>query len=411
LTLFALPVAGVSAAGAIEAGAAPASQGVVTGLFYTGDAYGTEANVGQTVMSGKSALVALGCTTTAGVHHANTIATVSVPGVLTTGAVDSTADTLAITGGVESTTSSDVHDVNVIAGVITADEVTAVSATSHDGTGFHVTDAGSGIVNLAINGVPVTAAPPPNTTIPLPGVGSVVLNEQVQHIGANTASFTVNMIHVNVTAALPGIAPGTQIIVAHATSDLELNKAGPLDGHAYGTAADVSGLVVSGRTALVIMPCGGTRGAGRSNDIAGVSVPGVVSTGTVTDTAQGTVSGQSASGETTSTVQTANLLAGVVTADLITADAHASNAGGTITLGDTGSTFGNLVVNGQSFPADVPPNTMMSGGGLTIWLHRVIQRSNSIEVRMIEVIVTGPNAGGLQIGLDLRVAVAEASVH
>jgi hypothetical protein len=30
---------------------------------------------------------------------------------------------------------------------------------------------------------------------------------------------------------------------------------------------------------------------------------------------------------------------------------------------------------------------------------------------MIEVIVTGPNAGGLQIGLDVRVAVAEASVH
>ena len=156
--------------------------------------------------------------------------------------------------------------------MISATEVQAVSATTHDAGGFSVSAAGTGLVNLVVGGVPITAVPPPNTTIPLPGVGKVVLNEQIQNIGATVASFTVNMIHLYVTAALPGIASGTEVVVAHATSDLELNKFGSLDGVAYGSSVKLSNVVVSGRTAVVYMPCGGTHGHIRTNSVAGVSV-------------------------------------------------------------------------------------------------------------------------------------------
>ena len=197
------------------------------------------------------------------------------------------------------------------------------------------------------------------------------------------------MIHVSVTVDLPGIAKGTQIIVAHAKSDLELNKAGSLDGKAYGTKANVGNLVISGPSALVTMPCDGTNGKVKTNSVASVNVPNVISTGTVTDTAQGTINATTASGETTSTVQTVNLLAGLVTADTVKADAHAAKTGGAITLSDAGSTFVNLVVNGQPISADVAPNTKITVGNLTIWLHRVLMNSNRIEVRMIEIIVNG----------------------
>ena len=98
---------------------------------------------------------------------------------------------------------------------------------------------------------------------------------------------------------------------------------------------------------------------------------------------------------------------------MVKADAHASNSGGTLTFSDDGSMFVDLHVAG--FPDigdDVPPNTRLHIVGLgTLWLHRVIQTSNSIEVRMIEVIVTEANSFGIAIGTDIRVAVAEASVH
>jgi hypothetical protein len=380
-------------------------------LFYTGNAYGTYANVGNTVVSGKSALITFGCTTTAGQHFSNTIASVHIPSVLDTGAVNSTGATIATTGSVASTTSADVHGVSLLGGVITATEVAAVSTTSNDSGGFHFDSTGTGIVNLAINGVPVTVAPPPNTTVPLPGIGSVVLNEQIQHQGPNAASFTVNMIHVTITASLPGITAGTQVVVAHAASDLELNKSGRLDGVAYGSTVNLSNVVVSGRMAVQYMPCGGTGGRVLSNSVASVTVPGVVTSGTVVDTAQGRDSATFLAGETTSTIQGLNLGGGLITADLIKADANASNNGGVV-LSDTGSQFVNLVVNGTVITDPVAPNTVINNiPGITIWLHRVIQRSNSIQVRMIELIVTGPNAGGLQLGLDVRVAVAEASVH
>jgi hypothetical protein len=411
LMVVALPVGWASTA---TAKAAPANRPIAAqgsgGLIYTGNAFGTYAAVGTTVVAGRSAFITFGCTTTAGQHFSNTIAAVHVPGVLDTGVINSTGDTIATTGSVASTTSADVHGVSLLGGVITATEVAAVSTTSHDSGGFHFDATGSGLLNLAINGIPVTIAPPPNTTIPLPGIGSVVLNEQIQHAGASSASFTVNMIHVTITATLPGIAPGTQVVVAHAQSDLELNRAGSLDGIAYGSSVNLSNVVISGRTAAVYMPCAGTFGKVLTNSVTTVSVPGVISSGTVLDTAQGKDNATVLAGETTSTIQALNL-GGLITADLIKADANASNNGGVV-LSDTGSQFLNLVVNGTAISAPVPPNTMINSiPGVTIWLHRVIQKSNSIEVRMIELIVTGPNAGGLQLGLDVRVAVAEASVH
>ncbi len=102
-----------------------------------------------------------------------------------------------------------------------------------------------------------------------------------------------------------------------------------------------------------------------------------------------------------------------MTASLVKADAHASKINGNLSFSDTGSTFVGLSVKG--FPEindNVPPNTRLSIAGLgTLWLHRVLHTSNSIEVRMIELIVTESNTIGIPIGTDIQVAVAEASVH
>src|SRR6266702_3358054 len=292
---------------AMSLSAAGVARAAGSALFYTGNAYGSYANVGHTIIAGKSAVVSFGCQTQAGRHVANTIASVNASPVITTGAINTTGDSTDTSTAQSSQFTADVHDVNLLAGLITATEVKAVSTTSNDATGLHVSAAGSTFVNLVVGGNAITVVPAPNTVLTLSVggqvVGTVTLNEQIQSIGATKASLTVNMIHVKLTADIPGVATaGTNIIVSHAKSDLELNKAGSLDGQAYGTKATVGSLILSGPTAVVHMPCGGTNGKVVTNSVATVDLGTLGSSGTVTDTAQGTITGNTASGETTSTV-------------------------------------------------------------------------------------------------------------
>jgi hypothetical protein len=398
--------------------ATPSAQvGTSSGFQFVADAYGTQATLGNVVVAGKTAVSSLGACgiVEPPVHNDNTVANASSPPLFSTGVINTTADGNILQGNtLQAMATADVHDANLLAGLITADEVKAVSTTTHDNSGFHTSATGSTFVNLVVAGVPIIGNPAPNTDINLLGFGHVVLNEQITRTRSRSASFTVNMIHVFITQAnILNIPVGTQIVVAHASSGLTSGVQGTLDGQAYGTQARVTNVVTSGPSALVRMACLGTNGALRTNSVAEVQVPPLFSVGEVVDTALGTVNSTSAVGELTSTVQGVDVVTSLVTASLVKADAHASNIGGTLTFSDTGSMFVDLHVTG--FPDigdDVPPNTRLHIVGLgTLWLHRVIQTSNSIEVRMIELIVTEANGFGISIGTDIQVAVAEASVH
>ena len=106
LMVLALPLGWASTAKAAPASRPIGAQGAGK-LLYTGNAYGTHAFVGSTVVAGRSASITFGCTTTAGLHFSNTIASVTIPGVLTTGAVNSTGDTIATATSNESTTTAE----------------------------------------------------------------------------------------------------------------------------------------------------------------------------------------------------------------------------------------------------------------------------------------------------------------
>jgi len=402
--------------------ATPTPQGgTSSGFQFVADAYGTQATLGNVVVAGRTAVSSLGaCGTVAPpVHDENTVVSADATPLFTTGVINTTADANILQNNtLQAMATADVLDASLLitqlGGVITADEVKAVSTTTHDNSGFHTSANGSTFVNLVVAGVPIIANPPPNTDINLVGFGHVVLNEQITRIRPRSASFTVNMIHVFITQAnVLNIPIGTQIVVSHASSGLTSGVEGTLDGQAYGTTASVAHTVTSGPSALVNMSCLGTNGALRTNSVAEVQDPPLFSVGEVVDTALGTVNSTSAVGELTSTVQAVDVVTSLVTASLVKADAHASNIGGTLTFSDDGSMFVDLHVTGfPNIHDDVPPNTRLHIVGLgTLWLHRIIQTSNSIEVRMIEVIVTEANGFGLTIGTDIQVAVAEASVH
>jgi hypothetical protein len=397
-----------------QAGAQPRAPDAAR-IQYSGDAFGSFANVGTVIKAGKSAVVNLGTcgTLSPPVHNANTVISVTVPPYVTTGLVNTTADATDEGGVQTASTSADTFSASVLNGLITADEVKAVSATSQDGTGFHVSPSGSAFVNLVVAGIPIIGLPNPNTRIDLAGFGYVILNEQFSKFQSSSASFTVNIIHVFVTVPNPLVPVGSQVIVAHAKSGLLTGIAGTLDGKAYGSAAIVTPVVLSGPSALVGLGCLGTNGAVHENSVAGIDLPPEFTLGTITDTAQGTVSSISASGETTSTVLSVDVAVGTITVDLVAADAHSFTDGSSFTFTDDGSMFTNLSVAGHpEIGDDVAANTKVVIAGLgTLWLKREIVTLNSIEIRMIELIVTVGNTFGIPIGTDIRVAVAEASAH
>ncbi|HXL08514.1 MAG TPA: choice-of-anchor P family protein [Gemmatimonadales bacterium] len=113
----------------------------------------------------------------------------------------------AAEAGAQSTSSA--ASVNILNGLITADEVVAnvMSSASQDGA-FSSGD-GSTFTNLAIAGVGSLSGDSPiapNTNISLPGVGYVVLNEQVPTgDGVTSSGLTVNMIHVYLQSLVGGI--------------------------------------------------------------------------------------------------------------------------------------------------------------------------------------------------------------
>jgi hypothetical protein len=237
--------------------------GTSSGFQFVADAYGTQATLGNVFVAGKTAVSTLGaCGIVAPpVHDENTVASADATPLFTTGVINTTADgNILQNNTLQAMATADVHDANLLitqlGGVITADEVKAVSTTTHDAAGFHTRANGSAFVNLVVAGIPIIGLPAPNTEINLLGFGRVVLNEQITRIRQTSASFTVNMIHVFIEQEnILNIPVGTQIVVSHATSGLTSGVQGTLDGQAYGTKATVARVVTSGPSALVKMSC------------------------------------------------------------------------------------------------------------------------------------------------------------
>jgi uncharacterized repeat protein (TIGR01451 family) len=95
--------------------------------------------------------------------------------------------------------------------------------------------AGSQFVGLTIAGQAIPEIVAPNTTIPLPGIGSVIVNEQ--HPTANGRGIVVNGLHViGASPLLRG-----DLIISHATSGVVCTGGGGAGG-AAGPGSDFSGV-------------------------------------------------------------------------------------------------------------------------------------------------------------------------
>lgn len=184
-----------------------------------GQAYATYANtkVGTSLQNkiGKAALVVMGCEGTAGKTLTNTISSLNVGSLLTLGNSVSTAFGGPQSGGTVAITTSTVEGVSLLGGLISATTIKAVAKETYTSGSRTRSTAGSGFVGLKIGLAVVPVHTPPNTELPLAGLGKVIINEQI--IPSSGGKTQVNGLHIFITTANPlGLPVGSEIIIAHA---------------------------------------------------------------------------------------------------------------------------------------------------------------------------------------------------
>ena len=144
----------------------------------------------------------------------NTLGAAGLTSIMT-GQIDS--------GLVSVTASAEAADVNILNGLIAAKAILALATSYANGTTAASESDGSTLLDLVIAGVSYAdGAPAPNTRVELPGVGYVVLNEQISSgDGVHSTTLTVNMIHVYLVDQLTGASVG-EIVVGAAMSTATL---------------------------------------------------------------------------------------------------------------------------------------------------------------------------------------------
>lgn len=147
-------------------------------------------------------------------------------GLVDADAAESSSTGTVTTLGASATSYAQAANVCVIAPtmpgcVVSATLVRSQSSSSASGTGRSSNATGTTLQNVTVAGstVPIPLDPAPNTVIPLPGIGTLVLNEQIPDAPeTGHTGLTVRALHL--TLLDPAAGPlGAEVIVAEAHSD------------------------------------------------------------------------------------------------------------------------------------------------------------------------------------------------
>lgn len=190
--------------------------GQLLGLAFGLEVIGVGGNL--SAKSGPWALARLVCT---GGSSTVSVASVSVPGIITSGTIqDQVAGQIGISASTSSAQSS-VQSVSALSGLITADAITTDATATVTSSGS--VSGSTTLVNAVIAGNAISAHPGRNTRINIAGLGYVILNEQSSSTTATSARINVIAIDVHVTTSNAfGLPVGARIIIARSEAGVQL---------------------------------------------------------------------------------------------------------------------------------------------------------------------------------------------
>jgi len=374
--------------------------------------------VGSTLASiGPLFPVSLGCNT-ATKNVSSSAASMTLDGVASSGTlVDQVVSTRTSTAA-SIQASATLQNVRILGGLISATTINSVASSVATST-MASSANNSTFVGLIVAGIPISGTPAPNTTIGLPGLGKVVLNEQSGPVnGKDATSISVTAIDVSITLKNTLKLPvGTHILIANAKSNFMRTSSRAI------VSADAYGLFAFAKAGVVFVKSGpwaeatiGCTGGSKTVSTASVTIPNVGSTGTITDTASGQITASGSQAQSSSSVQQVTLLNGLITADLITTTAQATFNGSLSASATTSLT--NLRIAGVLIAANPPPNTMINiaNVGFVVVNEQTVSLTATmvkIKVNAIDLHITAPNVPGLPVGVSVVVAhsAADTSIY
>ncbi|MCM3885779.1 choice-of-anchor P family protein [Frankia sp. R82] len=385
---------GVLAATLVGVGVGTASA-VPSPLAYEQYAYGASASVGGVVTAGPLFPTGISCTIQPGLA-ATAGGIVNIPGVIAAAPTFQSATTAQSgpNNNQVAVTRSTVASVNLLGGLVGLTGLGVTSTAVNTGTSVASVGAVS-LGALTILGIPIPLGTiGANTTIAIPLLGSITLNEQT--VAANGIR-TIGA-HIRITA---GVNAGLDVIIGLTQSRFLPKPPVFMTGVAYSNLIAAGPLSISPLVAQSV-PCNGGTAI---SSLVGINLPGIATIGATV--AQGTaVLGNPTGGTSKITLASLNLLSGLITADAITSQANAiKSPGSPPVLSSTGTQFVNLRVAGVPLPVNVAPNTavILPGVGYVV-LNRQIQTATGLEVRAVEVVI---QVGGiLPVGAVIRLGVA-----
>jgi hypothetical protein len=401
----------------LAAGSAQAAD--LPGAF-RGNAYATFGNAKAGSVSaslGRSAFVSCACQGTNGKAVTAEVSNISAGQVFTAGDTQSSVLTQKTAKRAQVQNSTTVSGLNALNGLITAGTITAAAEIDVTSSSMTPSSSASVIDNLSIGGQSIPADTPPNTIVPLPGIGTVTVNK-VTTKGSfhKSGTLTVEMLVIDVkTKNNMGLAVGSEIVVAHAAAGFDRNV--PQDvfgGEAYAAQGnDALGNTLEneiGKSALISLPCQGTGGMTKTNSINSQTVAGVVTLQDGSTTAFGGPEGGADVARTTAQTGTVNLLGGLITVGAIQAVAQDSISDGVETTSTDGSGFTGLMVAGVQVPLNTPPNTSLPlpGIGTVIVDEQIVKKNGNVTVNGLHITVTTANPLGLPVGSEIILAHATA---
>ena len=382
---------------------------------YGGSAYGSTAKFENLVNSGRTAALPL-CTTVTGPTRTNTSAAVDLEGLGSIG-VTNTQIQRVKSGSTQSTitttTTADVElgGLNGIASLVEADSVVTTAKVTFDGSKY-VKTGSTRFVGLKVAGQAVAdVTPDKNTEIDLPlGLGTVILNEQSTSDAFDNYTQSVIGLRLTVDADLPELGSG-RVIVAFASASLHSPKFARAFGNAFVTQVTAGDVLSSGPTALVDLPCGGTSGRTRTNNVAEVNVTGVLTAGAATTTGKSTDSPTTTTAVTTATIADLDLLDGAVTADSITAKASTTRSGSKVTRTSAGTTVTGLKIGDVAVNVTGAANQRFEVLDVgTLYLRRSsLLGDTGLQVYALQLVVT-ETQGDLVEGTVINIGAASSGV-
>lgn len=394
---------------------------------YSGTSGGTQINaLGTTISSGLTAASNLSDTVVPASAQSG-VAAVHVAGLLDVGAVNTGEQATAFGTGVKITAGAKIAGINLLNGAIKVDAIQSTSyataatvpVSAAYPTGIAL-DGGTTttFLNLSIGGQSYPVNVPANTTVTIPGLATVVINESSvdKSVPGKTIRTMGTALHITLLKATGGAPAGAEIklnptqalVVPTGPSD-----ALPIGGFAYGTYIGVgvgdSVRVLSQPTGMVSLPSQGTGGQTYNVTTAAVHIPQVADAGVVSTSVNGSTVPGFADAATGSQIAHVNLLGGLITADAIGVTSHVRKDGAE-NIFEAHTNFVNLVIAGSHIPVNVAPNTQIYLFGIgQVYINQQLTQKGYSAVVGLRVILSTAQFG-LPAGADIQVSVAASYI-